>query len=104
MKKCKRNGCQEPKEHQNRPGAGLCAKHAAEKRARQLYTASLPDCTRCNNKARKDDFLCGSCREQENQLEAVQQEEMQLYNDRLRIQSLEERLFQLEMEVRQLKQ
>lgn len=31
MKKCKRNGCQEPKEHQNRPGAGLCAKHAAEK-------------------------------------------------------------------------
>lgn len=104
MTKCNRPYCDKPATESIGGRKKLCKQHAEERKQRQMLSALQPDCTRCRNKARKDDFLCGACREQENQLYEVQQEEMQLYNDRLRIQSLEERLFQLEQEVRQLKQ
>lgn len=104
MKKCNRPYCDNPATESIGGRKKLCKQHAAERKQRQFHTASLPDCTRCNNKAKKGDFLCGACREHENQLYEVQQEEMQLHNDRLRIQTLEERVFQLEAEIRQLKQ
>lgn len=59
-KTCARAYCDEPNAQPHRRGAGLCVKHAAERKARQAYTATIPNCayTGCGDKSSQGSDYC----------------------------------------------